>query len=56
MFLPKNHPILKCKNVVLSPHIGGHTLESHVAMQDCVMANLAAYFAGKALPHEVKGA
>src|SRR6476659_7297468 len=25
-------------NVVLSPHIGGHTLESHVAMQDCVIA------------------
>ncbi|MET3838991.1 2-hydroxyacid dehydrogenase [Bradyrhizobium sp. OAE829] len=41
-------------NVVLSPHIGGHTLESHVAMQDCVMANLEAYFAGKSLPYEVK--
>src|SRR6478735_652812 len=40
-------------NVVLSPHIGGHTLESHVAMQDCVMANLAAFFAGKPLPYEV---
>lgn len=41
-------------NVVLSSHIGGHTLESHVAMQDCVMANLDAYFAGKQLPYEVK--
>ena len=41
-------------NVVLSPHIGGHTLESHVAMQDCVMANLGAYFAGKPLPYGVK--
>ncbi|MBR1145761.1 2-hydroxyacid dehydrogenase [Bradyrhizobium sp. AUGA SZCCT0431] len=41
-------------NVVLSPHIGGHTLESHVAMQDCVMANLEAYFAGKPLPYGVK--
>jgi lactate dehydrogenase-like 2-hydroxyacid dehydrogenase len=40
-------------NVVLSPHIGGHTLESHVAMQDCVMANLDAYFAGKALSYAV---
>jgi hydroxypyruvate reductase len=40
-------------NVVLTPHIGGHTLESHVAMQDCVMANLEAYFAGKPLPYEV---
>jgi hydroxypyruvate reductase len=42
-------------NVVLSPHIGGHTLESHVAMQDCVIANFEAYFAGKPLPYEVKG-
>jgi lactate dehydrogenase-like 2-hydroxyacid dehydrogenase len=42
-------------SVVLSPHIGGHTLESHVAMQDCVMANLEAYFAGDGLPHEVRG-
>jgi lactate dehydrogenase-like 2-hydroxyacid dehydrogenase len=41
-------------NVVLSPHIGGHTLESHVAMQDCVMANLEAHFAGKPLPYAVK--
>lgn len=40
-------------NVVLSPHIGGHTLESHVAMQDCVIANLEAFFAGKALPYPV---
>src|SRR3979409_2250585 len=41
-------------NVVLTPHIGGHTLESHVAMQDCVIANLEAYFAGKPLPQGVK--
>jgi hydroxypyruvate reductase len=43
-------------SVVLTPHIGGHTLESHVAMQDCVMANLEAYFAGKGLPYEVRDA
>ena len=42
-------------NVVLSPHIGGHTLESHVAMQDCVIANLDAFFAGKKLPYGVRG-
>jgi lactate dehydrogenase-like 2-hydroxyacid dehydrogenase len=40
-------------NVVLTPHIGGHTAESHVAMQDCVMANLDAFFAGEPLPYEV---
>ena len=43
-------------NVVLSPHLGGHTLESHVAMQDCVLANLDAFFAGRPLPYAVKGA
>jgi hydroxypyruvate reductase len=40
-------------NVVLTPHVGGHTIESHVAMQDCVMANLDAFFAGKPLPYPV---
>jgi hydroxypyruvate reductase len=40
-------------NVVLTPHIGGHTLESHTAMQDCVMANLEAFFAGRTLPYVV---
>ena len=42
-------------NVVLSPHLGGHTLESHVAMQDCVLANLDAFFAGEPLPYQVRG-
>jgi hydroxypyruvate reductase len=40
-------------NVVLTPHVGGHTLESHAAMQDCVIANLEAYFAGQPLPYAV---
>jgi hydroxypyruvate reductase len=40
-------------NVVLTPHIGGHTLESHLKMQDCVMANLEAFFAGKPLAFPV---
>jgi len=42
-------------NVVLAPHVGGHTLEGHVAMQDCVLANLAAFFAGRPLPYAVRG-
>jgi lactate dehydrogenase-like 2-hydroxyacid dehydrogenase len=40
-------------NVVLTPHTGGHTLESHRAMQDCVIANLDAFFAGRPLPYAV---
>jgi len=41
-------------NVVLAPHVGGHTLEGHVSMQDCVMANLNAFFAGNPLPYAVR--
>jgi hydroxypyruvate reductase len=41
-------------NVVLTPHIGGHTLESHTAMQDCVMANLTAFFADQPLAYSVR--
>ncbi len=41
-------------NVVLTPHVGGHTIESHIAMQDCVIANLEAFFAGKPLAYPVK--
>src|SRR5260221_6424699 len=41
-------------NVVLTPHVGGHTIESHMAMQSCVIANLDAYFAGKPLPYPVQ--
>lgn len=40
-------------NVVLTPHTGGHTLESHRNMQDCVLANLTAFFAGKPLAYPV---
>jgi hydroxypyruvate reductase len=41
-------------NVVLTPHIGGHTIESHVAMQDCVIANLEAFFAGRPPAYPVR--
>jgi hydroxypyruvate reductase len=42
-------------NVVLTPHVGGHTIESHIGMQNCVIANLEAFFAGQPLPHAVRG-
>nr|WP_041756496.1 2-hydroxyacid dehydrogenase [Bradyrhizobium sp. ORS 278] len=40
-------------NVVVTPHIGGNTRESHVAMQACVVANLTAFFVGEKLPYAV---
>ncbi len=45
--------LTKLPNVVLSPHIGGHTVEAHIAMQDCVIANLDAFFSGKPLRYPV---
>lgn len=41
-------------NIVLSPHIGGHTLEAHAAMQACALANLDAFFAGRPMPYPVR--
>jgi glyoxylate reductase len=42
-------------NVVLTPHIGGGTLEAQAATQAMVLANLAAFFAGAPLPTPVPG-
>jgi lactate dehydrogenase-like 2-hydroxyacid dehydrogenase len=43
----------RLSTVVLTPHIGGHTSDAHVAMQDCAIANLEAFFAGRPLPYPV---
>src|SRR3984957_16378037 len=40
-------------NVVLTPHVGGHTQDSHTAMQDCVVVNLDAFFSGQPLAYPV---
>ncbi|UFN51313.1 2-hydroxyacid dehydrogenase [Roseomonas sp. OT10] len=41
------------ENVVLQPHRASATTETRIAMGDLVLANLAAQFAGKALPTPV---
>ncbi len=41
-------------NVVVTPHVGGHTTDAHIAMQDCVIANLTAFFAGQEPPYLVR--
>jgi lactate dehydrogenase-like 2-hydroxyacid dehydrogenase len=45
--------LTRLANVVLTPHIGGHTIDSHRNMQDCVIANLDAFFAGNPLRYPV---
>ena len=57
VFETEPHPpgtLTSLPNVVLTPHVGGHTLDAHMAMQDCVIANLEAFFAGKPLVYPVR--
>jgi hydroxypyruvate reductase len=59
VFEKEPHPpgaLTALANVVLTPHIGGHTQDSHTAMQDCVVANLEAFFAGQPLVYSVLAA
>lgn len=51
-----HHPdaLTALPNVVLTPHIGGHSASSHHRMQDCVIANLSAFFAGQNLVYPVQ--
>jgi hydroxypyruvate reductase len=45
--------LTKLPNIVLMPHVGGHTMEGHREMQNCVIANLGAFFSGQPLPYPV---
>jgi hydroxypyruvate reductase len=57
VFEKEPHPpgaLTALPNVVLTPHIGGHTQDAHTAMQDCVIANIEAFFAGKPLAYPVR--
>ena len=38
--------LVALENVALTPHIGGGTLEAQSALQDLVLANIEAFFAG----------
>jgi hydroxypyruvate reductase len=45
--------LLALPNVVLTPHLGGATIEAQAAMQALVLRNLEAFFAGAPLPTAV---
>jgi lactate dehydrogenase-like 2-hydroxyacid dehydrogenase len=51
---PNLHPgFLELENVSLLPHLGSATIATRTAMGEKVLANLAAFFAGQALPDRV---
>lgn len=51
---PKVTPeLVSMENVVLLPHLGSATTETRVAMGECVLRNLEAFFAGREPPNRV---
>lgn len=48
--LPKDHPLLKLSNILITPHIGSATTETRIAMAELTVDNLLAGLADKPLP------
>jgi len=55
-FLPPDHPLLSMTNVVLTPHIGGSTIETIENHTRQIAAGIAAVLAGRATPELVNPA
>jgi len=51
--LPRDHPLLKLSNVIISPHIGSATAQTRNAMGDDAIANLTAALKGLPIPNRV---
>ena len=52
--LPRNHPLLKADNLVLTPHSGTSTVGTRRRMGEIALENLLAGLAGKELPRRVR--
>ncbi len=51
--LPRDHPLLRMDNVIISPHLGSATIETRLRMAELSAANLLAGLRGEALAHRV---
>lgn len=51
--LPRDHPLLKLDNVIITPHLGSATEQTRLKMAEMSVENLLAGLAGKVLPFRV---
>jgi glyoxylate reductase len=51
--LPRDHPLLKLDNVIITPHLGSATEETRRRMAEVSVENLLAGLAGRPLLHRV---
>ena len=51
--LPRDHPLSRLDNVIITPHLGSATDQTRQRMAELSVENLLAGLAGKALPHRV---
>ncbi len=51
--LPRDHPLLKLDNVIITPHLGSATEQTRLKMAEMSVANLIAGLEGKPLPFRV---
>lgn len=52
--LPRDHPLLKLDNVIITPHLGSATEQTRRRMAEVSIDNLLAGLEGRALPFQVK--
>jgi len=51
--LPRDHPLLRLTNLVITPHLGSATWRTRGRMGEMAAANLIAGLTGQPLPHQV---
>jgi glyoxylate reductase len=52
--LPRDHPLLRLTNLVITPHLGSATWRTRRRMGEMTTANLVAGLTGQPLPYQVK--